>query len=78
MVKFINGTDLQFVDISSEKYREYVFNEKVLHFEKPLKLNVSKSGGHRLFFGNGTSCYIAPGWLAIVWEVFDGQPNFVK
>ena len=80
MRKFINHSDLVFTDISSELYREYTFsNGGKLLISQPLYLNVSASGGHRVYDGNGISYYIHPaqGWY-ISWQAEDGKPNFVK
>lgn len=79
MTEFRNGTELKFTDISSEKWREYVFEQgKTIFVDKPLQLHVSKGGGHRIYSEDGLSRYVAPGWLEIVWEVKDGEPHFVK
>jgi hypothetical protein len=85
MDKFINESGLDFTDISSELYREYEFPPSgdricndVIHINSPMKLNVSKSGGHRIFDENGVSHYIPSGWIHLSWCVKDGQPNFVK
>jgi hypothetical protein len=79
MVEFKNESSKEFTDISSEMYREYEFsNGKIIKISLPLKLNVSDSGGHRLFDSNGVSHYIPPGWIALRWQAFEGQPNFVK
>jgi hypothetical protein len=79
MREFKNETNLKFTDISSEKWREYVYDvNKTIFVDKPLQLNVSKSGGHRIFAEDGLSRYIAPGWLEIIWEAKDDQPHFVK
>lgn len=77
---FINETNLVFNDISSEKEREYIFpNGTKLHIGKPLYLNVSKSGGHRLYTEDEWCYYVQPreGW-AVRWKVKEGQPSFVK
>lgn len=75
---FKNGTELMFTDISSERYREYIFpNGSVVRIDNPLQLNVSKNG-HRVFDGQGVSHYIQQGWIHLKWEVKLGQPNFVK
>ena len=77
---FINETDLEFSDISSETEREYTFpNGKTYHIGNPLFLNVSPSGGHRLYDENQYCHYVQPkeGW-AIKWKVREGAPNFVK
>lgn len=77
--KFENATDLEFEDISSERYREYRFlGGDVVRIDRPLKLNVSESGGHRIFDGQGTSHYIPAGWIHLSWVARDGEPSFVK
>ena len=77
---FINESGLEFTDISSESEREYIFpNGTTLYIGKPLYLNVSKSGGHRLYTEDGWCYYVQPkeGW-GIRWKVREGKPNFVK
>ena len=77
---FLNETELEFNDISSETEREYCFpNGMRLFIDKPLYLNVSKSGGHRIYTAEGWSFYVQPnqGWW-IKWKVKGGNPNFVK
>ena len=77
---FINETDLEFKDISSELQREYIKYDKVLKIDgEPLYLNVSPSGGHRLYTSTGWCYYIQPkeAW-AIRWKSKKGKPNFVK
>lgn len=79
-IQFINESGLEFIDISSEIYREYNFpNGKQLLINHPLYLHISESGGHRLFTRNGTSYYIrvCEGWY-IEWRAKAGEPNFVK
>lgn len=77
--EFKNGTDLEFTDISSEQWREYQFlGGETIRIEAPLKLNVSESGGHRIFDAKGVSHYIPAGWIHLKWTVKDGEPNFVK
>lgn len=75
---FRQNTDHKWDDISSEKYRCYEFFKKVVKIENPLLLNVSKSGGHRVFDAQGVSHYVVPGWSHLWWEVNDGKPHFVK
>lgn len=66
-------------DISSERYREYRFlGGDVVRIEAPLKLNVSESGGHRIFDAEGVSHYVPAGWIHLSWVAKDGEPNFVK
>lgn len=79
MTDFINKSGLDFVDISSEEWREYNFgNGNVVKIDGPLKLNVSKTGGHRLFDNDGVSHYVPSGWKHLKWKSKGGQPNFVK
>ena len=76
---FRNASDLEFTDISSEQWREYRFlGEETVRIEAPLRLNVSASGGHRIFDAEGVSHYIPAGWIHLMWMSKDGQPNFVK
>jgi hypothetical protein len=77
---FINGTDLEFKDISDETYRVYVFSDIEIRIENPLKLHVTfkKSGhSHRIYDAQGVSHYIPSGWKHLYWQVKEGQPNFV-
>lgn len=77
--EFKNESGLTFSDISSEAFRVYEFsNGKEIRIDEPLRLNVSPSGGHRLFDASGTSHYIPKGWIHLKWKVKLGQPNFVK
>lgn len=75
----INESGLKFVDISSEKHRTYFFSvDKWVHIENPTHLNVSASGGHRIFDAQGVSHYIPKGWIHLTWVAKEGKPNFVK
>lgn len=75
----INTSELEFVDISTEKFRIYEFarGERV-RIDSPLQLHVSKSGGHRIFDEHGISHYIPSGWIHLYWRAKPDQPNFVK
>jgi hypothetical protein len=76
---FLNESELDFADISSERWREYRFlGGDVIHIERPLKLNVSESRGHRIYDAEGRSHYIPWGWIHLSWEAREGAPNFVK
>lgn len=76
---FNNATELEFTDISSELWREYRFlGDETIRIDRPLRLNVSDSGGHRIFDAEGVSHYIPAGWIHLQWVVQDGAPNFVK
>jgi hypothetical protein len=75
---FKNASGLPFSDISTELYREYDFGNYKVRINEPIFLNVSKSGGHRIFDGSGKSHYIPTGWIHLYWEVSEGKENFVK
>ena len=75
---FRNESNLKFTDISSEEYREYIRDGVVsVHIDEPVALNVSKSGGHRIFDAKGECHYVAPGWHHLKWKVRKDQPHFV-
>jgi len=77
--KMRNATDLEFDDISSEQFREYVFPEgEVVRIESPQKLHVSESDSHRILDAQGESHYIPPKWIHLRWKTKDGEPHFVK
>lgn len=76
---FKNNSGLEFVDISSELKRTYQFaNGVAVVIDKPMLLNVSKSGGHRIFDAQEVSHYVPSGWIHLFWNVAEGAPNFVK
>jgi len=90
-IELRNETDLEFIDISSEKERTYHFpimhnpephsNKKghvYITIHEPQWLSVSKSGGHRILSKKGTCFYIPPMWYFLSWEPKEGQPHFVK
>jgi len=70
--QLVEEKDPKFIDISSEDFREYTFladngmriRERV---ERPVKLHVSKSGGHRVFDKEGIGHYIPKGWIHLRW-----------
>jgi hypothetical protein len=77
--EFINESELEFADISSEAWREYRFADgSTVRIDNPLKLNVSDSGGHRIFDAQKRSHYIPVGWLHLCWEAKPGHANFVR
>ena len=81
MEDFINSTDLEFIDISSEQYRKYNFVKdgvvvSVL-IQNPLWLNAG-ANGHRVTDLNGENHYIPMGWFQLTWKAHPGQPNYVK
>ncbi len=76
--EFRNLTDLKFVSIFSEEYREYTFpcGNKV-RIDNPWMLNVSKNG-HRVLDSAGVSHYIPQGWIHLEWKAKPNAPHFVK
>lgn len=79
MIEFRNESGLEFVDISSEKYRTYSWvGGQSLTIECPLKLHVAPSGSHRVFDGAGRSHYISGGWYHLTWTAKDEEPHFVQ
>lgn len=75
-MEFINNSNLEFKDLSDELFREYIFPTGTVRIDNPLKLNVSSSGGHRVFDAEGFSNYIPAGWLRLRWKVKEGRTNF--
>ena len=73
----INESNLKLNDISSEKWREYEFDNKTIHIDRPLALNVSKAGGHRVIDDEGISHYIPKGWVHLSWKAKDFEPHLV-
>ena len=69
--------DLEWKDIGDELYREYIYESGfVYRIDVPLALNVSDSGGHRVYDCEGKSYYVKAGWVAIEWEGFDGELQY--
>jgi hypothetical protein len=74
---FKNESGLDFQDISSEEWREYVFdNGTSLRIDNPLKLHAGENG-HRIYDSEGISHYIPLGWIHLKWKAKEGRPNFV-
>ncbi|MES2860084.1 MAG: hypothetical protein V4701_01350 [Pseudomonadota bacterium] len=77
-MEFVNAAKIEFTDVSTEAWREYLFpGGDLVRIEEPLKLHVSESGGHRIFDASGLSHCISPSWIKITWHAKDGQPHFV-
>ena len=74
---FRNESGLEFVDISSEEWREYTFSdgEKIV-IKHPIRLHVSDSG-HRIFDASGISHFVPMTWKHLRWKAKDGEPHFV-
>jgi hypothetical protein len=69
--------DLKFSSLEDEQHRTYEYSDGYkITILNPYRLNVSKSGGHRVLDKQGVSHYIAPGWKHLSWVVKDGQPYF--
>ena len=76
---FVNASKLSFTDISTEAVRRYRFKgNEIVEIPGPLWLNVSRTGGHRIFDENGVSHYIPKGWIELSWVAKVGEANFVK
>lgn len=68
---------LTFSDLSDEKYRVYCYPDgTVVRLDNPKRLNVSKSGGHRVYTADGISHYVHPGWNHLWWEVYEPCNHF--
>jgi len=62
----------EWANCDHEIYRTYVFPDgKTVTIERPVLLNVSKSGGHRLLDANDKSHYIPYKWIHLYWETDD-------
>jgi hypothetical protein len=70
------NSKLEFKDLSDEQYRVYEFPDMTIKITEPLWLNVSASGGHRIFDSEGNSNYIPYGWRRLYWVVKEGKPHF--
>jgi len=74
--EMMDSLEREWIDIRSEQYRVYVFpGGDMVRIEKPEKLHVSGSGGHRILSADGVSHYIPPIWFHLYWV---GNPAFVK
>ena len=74
-----NTSEYEFVDISTEEYRDYHFRDLfgVVRIVEPQWLAVSKSG-HRILTKDGISHYIPNGWYHLEWKAKKDCPHFVK
>lgn len=87
-----NQSNREFKDISSEKYRYYVYpgyvgtitdgglSELVNTINRvinnPIGLSVSKSG-HYVIDNKGTTHFMPFGFVELTWKPKDGRPNVV-
>lgn len=66
-----------FDSLADEQYRVYEWADgSAIRLDNPSKLNVSKSGGHRVYTMDGISHYIPSGWNHLWWKVREGCPHF--
>lgn len=67
--------DLEWKKIEHENYRTYIFVRDGHTYEvtifRPVLLNVSKSGGHRILDAENRSHYIPSGWIHLYWNTDD-------
>ncbi len=76
--KFINESKLNFIFIGTEESRTYVFpGGDLVQIDNPLYINVSSSGSHRIFDGQGVSHYVPSGWNHLSWITKPGDAHFV-
>ena len=75
--KFVNMSDIEFRDISTEMWREYVYQKGFrVRIDHPIKLGIAKSGSHRVWDGE-TSFWLRPGFMLIIWKAKEGLPHFI-
>lgn len=72
----------EFVDISTEEWREYTWfpgSDRVStkRIENPQWI-LSTPSGHRVVDGEGRCWYIPATWHSLCWEPKSGKPHFVK
>jgi len=75
-MKFTDNPGLKFKDISSEKYRIYVFPNGVRYkIEEPLAVCARRDHGQRVIDKKGKAYWIRPDFIAIEWENRQGEPR---
>jgi len=76
--EFFNATNLKFIDIGHEEFRQYLFpNGAKIEIQYPLKLNVDNRGIHRVYDATGLSYYIPPSWISVVTKPRPGGPDII-
>lgn len=77
---FADASSLEWLDITSEQFREYVYPDgSVYRIDQPQALHVKQKpegDSHRVIAQGGMSHYVKPGWNAIRWKVWDGCRPF--
>lgn len=74
-VSFVHPQNMKFEDVSTEEWRRYEWEGFSFEIKCPLRLHVSKSGGHRIFAADGCH-YVPAGWMHIEWSTRAGKPHF--
>lgn len=64
-------------DISSEQYREYVYDRGIYKIINPVELHVTESGSHRIIDAAGITHRPATDWLSLRWLPKPDMPAFV-
>lgn len=66
--------NITWINCDHEIYRIYEFLDgKRIRIDRPVLLNVSKSGGHRILDANNVSHYIPYKWIHLFWETDDNN-----
>lgn len=77
-IPFFNATNLKFIDISHEQFRQYLFaNGAKVEIKYPLKLGISRDNVHRVFDVTGLSYFIPPNWITLVTKPRPGGPDII-
>jgi len=73
----------EWMDLTNESFREYVFPHGILRIDNPVKVIVKRKpegDSHRVIAaaedGTPVSYYVPAGWLAIRWYGLDGQAAY--
>jgi hypothetical protein len=75
--KLRNDTKLNFIDISSEEFREYNFGSNgTIRINFPQFLSAGPNG-HRILDNDEVSHYIPKGWISLSWKAREDAPHFV-
>ena len=76
-IPFRNTSPISFKSLSDEHYRVYEYPDgSNVRIIDPMYLNVSASGGHRVYTADGISHYIPSGWNHLWWEVREHCSHF--
>ena len=78
LMRFFNATNLKFIDIDHEEFRQYLYpNGAKIEIKFPLKLSIDRNNIHRVFDFTGLSYYIPPNWIAVVTKPKPGGPDVI-